>query len=561
MLEVRIMQMKERDNQVWWYGNDKTDGLLRLISVNDLLSTDAAITLSEWRGLDLSRSGPERPRYAAISHAWEPSDAVKELSMAANRPLKILIDGNKRHIVSWHGLRQAAKAAERLGCEHIWLDLVCLNQVSDNDKKAQIKNMGNIYEKAKAVIIMPGGVAAAQRPEDEALWITRAWTLQEAVLCHNTYVLVLRTTPTLGRGYDSSYVDDDLAVYTLKSLVGGKGTNVSTKTSFNVHCFGHDSTVKSLQAILEAGDNLAMKRSAAWRSIWLRRSKREQDMVFSVMHLLGVEIKVDYSKSRDYLIRELAWRASSLPSFLDIGSLPFWDGYGLLPQLPSFTEHERPFVRFGNRDMDAHEFIHGSTYISKFDLKILTSSWPLIKGDFICARIFEIQRQKSGRPCGPYICCHGETHEFIARHEVHGTHAVVLGEEAYYPHGPYADTKFIGPTVFFIERSEPGKWVKLQGRTQIPRSFLRKERSHVMIGGYSEGGIASCVCGRPEMWASPSGAGGNSNVLPPISLSVRDPGIVTDRGGFSAPLGYTGDKRPSPGYSFGQGGFGFRWFH
>jgi hypothetical protein len=287
-----------------------------------------------------------------------------------------------------------------------------------------------------------------------------------------------------------------------------------------VNCFGHDSTVKSLQAILEAGDNLAMKRSAAWRSIWLRRSKKEQDMVFSVMHLLGVDMKVDYSKSRNYLIRELAWQVSKLPSFLDIGPLPFWDDNGLLPKLPTFTKHGRPIVRVDGREADAHDYIYGSTYISKFDLKMLTSSWPFNQGDMICARIFEIQRQKSGRPCDPYISYSGEMHEFIVRREVKGSHAVILGDETYYPHGPSPNARFIGPTVFFIERSKADMWIKVHERTQIPRSFLGKERSHVRIGGYWEGGIKPCVCDQPEMWASSSGAGGNNGPLRPITLGA-----------------------------------------
>jgi hypothetical protein len=519
---VRIMQSKERDRLVWWYGRDKTDGLLRLISVSDLLYTEPTITLSEWqwRGLESSYAGQERAKYAAISHAWEPSNAVKDLSRVENRPLEIVVNDNRRHTISWHGLRQAAKAARFLGCEYIWLDLLSLNQISDADKTVQIKKMGLIYEKATAVIIMPGGVAAAQRAEDEAPWITRAWTLQEGVLCPNTFVLILRTTPSLGYGRDRTYVDEDLAVYTLKSLAGGRGTNVSTGTSFNVNCFGHDSTVRSLQAILEAGSNLTMKRSAAWRSIWLRRSKKEQDMVFSVMHLLGVEMKVDYSKSRDYLIRELAWQVGELPSFLDIGPLPFWDNYGLLPKLPTFTQHGRPILRIDGREADAHDYINGSTYISRFDLKMLTGSWPFLQGDMICARIFEIQRQKSGRPSYPYIFHNGERHEFIVLSEVHGTHAVILGDETCYPHGPSPNAKFIGPTVFFIEKSKDDEWIKLPGRTQIPRSFYGKGRSHVRIGGYWEDGIKPCVCGQPEMWASSSGAGGNNGPLRPITIGA-----------------------------------------
>jgi len=74
-------------------------------------------------------------------------------------------------------------AARYLGCEYIWLDFVCLNQLSKIDKQIQISNMGKICKNAAAVLIMVGGVQAAQSLHTKSTWIERARTLQEATFC------------------------------------------------------------------------------------------------------------------------------------------------------------------------------------------------------------------------------------------------------------------------------------------------------------------------------------------------------------------------------------------
>ena len=64
------------------------------------------------------------------------------------------------HTINWLGLVQAAVAARAYRCDYLWLDLLCLNQVSTKDKKLQIYNMANIYRHSYMVVIMPGSVVA-----------------------------------------------------------------------------------------------------------------------------------------------------------------------------------------------------------------------------------------------------------------------------------------------------------------------------------------------------------------------------------------------------------------
>src|SRR5947207_4269133 len=230
---------------------------------------------------------------------------------------------------------------------------------------------------------MPGGVAAVQSAEKSASWITRAWTLQEATLCTNTYVLILSPVPKgaslvasrCSTVLNLSLVNDTLAIAPLYQLIAAREKRAqlliawtvggeSIDIGFNVQCFGEEETVIiALEGALcatrqdmlpqgtdwqEATDerpamNFKMLQSAAWRSMWLRTSTKPQDMVFSVMHLLAVDIEVDYRRSRDDLIMEMAAKTSASPAWVDIGDkLPINPRSGLLPVLPSFHPNARP---------------------------------------------------------------------------------------------------------------------------------------------------------------------------------------------------------------------------
>jgi hypothetical protein len=197
---------------VWSYGDCGTPGALRLISVAQLLNPETrSVALYEWKPelLKFPRDGsvltpalqcPKgMPCYVAVSHTWMQSEDVMEKGKVAGRPLWVQTrlekeDGEKEkemeekeqnkeqnevngeeqekeekekepstHEISWLGLVQAATAAEDLGCEYLWLDLLCLNQVDSEDRRKQIANMHRIFANAAAVVVMPGGLSAAQR--------------------------------------------------------------------------------------------------------------------------------------------------------------------------------------------------------------------------------------------------------------------------------------------------------------------------------------------------------------------------------------------------------------
>ncbi|KAK5662518.1 hypothetical protein OQA88_8430 [Cercophora sp. LCS_1] len=455
-----LQALPESGQRPWAYGSNHTPGSLRLLSVPSLLTSKPTIELSEWRNLRLASSPRNIPRYAAVSHCWTPSPSVAKLAEQANRPLDITIEDAQLHRISWHGLCQAAFAARHLGCEYLWLDFICLHQTSSLDKKLQIENMGHIYSRAKAVIVMPGGVAAAQDARDEAYWIERAWTLQEATLCPNTHALVLH--PELGDvcaveyscstamvNYNVQNIRDDLALSTLSDLLSIRG-GVSLKVrhrpdgpwierEYSAACFGKSSCGSEALLALLAADNDAMRKSAVWRCLWLRTSKKEQDMVFSVMHLLGLKVEIDYGRSLEDLILELARKSASQPWWLDIGDkMAVHPRSGLLPALPVFQPHKPPVYLTPSGQVAASQYVNIGGYTRRFDIKILTPvDIGSFDGDLVCATIFSIDELGS------------------AISGAAGSHVMVIGDQACDMHSAY---DFIGPKARFLRRLRAGTW-------------------------------------------------------------------------------------------------------
>lgn len=110
------------------------------------------------------------------------------MAKQVDRPLLVQIP-EAQHDISWHGLQQAASTTNFLGCEYIWLEFLCLNQLSKKDKALQIPNMGNIYKITAAVLVVICGIQAAHDLHSSSEWMEHTWTLQEATLCRNTYVI------------------------------------------------------------------------------------------------------------------------------------------------------------------------------------------------------------------------------------------------------------------------------------------------------------------------------------------------------------------------------------
>ncbi|KIJ51499.1 hypothetical protein M422DRAFT_157841, partial [Sphaerobolus stellatus SS14] len=439
---IPLLSLSETNSgqTVWTYQGNGTPGAVRLISVEKLLSDGArSIDLFEWINLfppsklhsgqnqmPSSRQRSNIPSYAAISHVWAQSDEVIRISKEVKRPLYVHTGNPDPHVISWHGLIQCATAAKILNCDYLWLDFLCLNQLSKTDKILQIKNMSRIYSNASAVLVMFGGVSAAQGIEHPTAWIDRAWTLQEATLCQETYgVIDWTNTPdpnasfslsdTIITRHGSHFIKNyirftslpgGIAIAPLTAFLNfypgqylgrgylnrGDSSYTETEMQLQVRCLGtEERAISALSLAISAmwPDRTALRYLSAWRSMWLRTSTKSQDMVFSMMHLLDADIDVNYERKLEELLFELIDKTSSIPEWLLIGNrIPVMPNSGLIPILPTFTANSAPTIQIDGISYPAASLVNGDYGCRSIDIVIKSTS--IIDGHNICARMFNV---------------------------------------------------------------------------------------------------------------------------------------------------------------------------
>src|SRR5438105_619253 len=201
--------------------------------------------------------------------------------------------------------------------------------------------------------------------------MNRAWPLKESTLNMNTFALVDITNIPHMETHNRCIIANvraeikrlpgDIAIVNLPQLLrinieeplGLIGFEPIPQNHWpdcvlKVNCFGNNAlAVRALNIVFhglhsERG-NAEIIHSAAWMSIWMRTSSKPQDVIFSIMHLLGVKIKVDYRRPVEDLYFELLDKCISTPAWLSVA--PFFDiipGSGLVPALPTFSAQALP---------------------------------------------------------------------------------------------------------------------------------------------------------------------------------------------------------------------------
>jgi len=543
---------------VWSYEDViATPGAFRMISVAALLGSARAIHLHERNDLDWTNANGAYPKYAAISHVWDPSKAVRDACNANPEPINIAIKSDKEwHEIHWHGLVDAARAAERLKCEYLWLDLLCIDQVDRNetgDKKKQIQIMGKIYERAEAVIVMVGGVGAVQGVDAASAWIDRAWTLQEASLCENTYVLVnwpyqkKFTAARLFRDdpdnededklYEIEFMEvtrgKDLALIPLENLLELEllRPSITFPKGFDVHCF-ESSLVKgpdvdrrklnaarlALLAVLRAGKtgNEELKQGGAWKCMLLRISERRQDMIFSIMHLLGVEIEVNYKRTPESLYVEMVEKVAvrGYPAWLGVGSIngdiiPRNPQSGLCPEIPTYKGRELPKYKIQHKMFAVSEVISRSAdYISNFDIDFTN--------ELVCCRVLRLRMTSLYAVDETQLDLH---HSFltssdsqlegtciyrwnpgVAWHATTEIYVVVIGQTALFGrHHQTARDSGHSRWYVYLVRKIGVAWTRVgAGIWIVTRGSIPSPRTHLIFGARKESPWSNCDCDPPS---------------------------------------------------------------
>ncbi|KAH8586044.1 heterokaryon incompatibility protein-domain-containing protein [Bisporella sp. PMI_857] len=128
-----------QQSQSYGYGPLASERSIRIVEVRGSDKPDAELccTLKEE---DLGDS----PSYEAISYAWEGQTPSHRISCDG---LDLLVTGNCAEILR-HFRPKSPEQSRRL-----WIDAICINQSSVLEKNHQLKLMGDVYRKAKCVLV------------------------------------------------------------------------------------------------------------------------------------------------------------------------------------------------------------------------------------------------------------------------------------------------------------------------------------------------------------------------------------------------------------------------
>ncbi|KAK4654130.1 hypothetical protein QC762_401320 [Podospora pseudocomata] len=289
-------------------------------------------------------------RYAAISYVWK---GVPPLNPTANPPPTMTIKSAfNADPISLPALRTACRAALQLECPLLWLDGLCIKQGDEDDKAWQIQRMFSIYEHCHVCLILPGGLSRLVALEEETNWVSRAWTLQEAIAPPCCKVLFSWT-------HGTCYLESlfYLHVEQVEGDESGAGMTelvsllaASSRATYLVTKSEDDPTQEKKQKLemnLIVGDKRPGDRvqrnaligaldlkgkegmaSAIWRAAMMRVAYRPVDMILSIMGMFGVSLDARAFGHDDRLMAALAL----MREILARGGRAEW--LGVIPSLP-----------------------------------------------------------------------------------------------------------------------------------------------------------------------------------------------------------------------------------
>lgn len=128
--------------------------------------------------------------FAAVSYVWQGNIPENGCDAYAFK-VPVPEDAAPGDPISIQVLHDACLASMAHGATHLWLDRLCIIQTNGKDKRWQIKQMYDIYQRCHVCIVLPGGVQCLVRLDQETQWIHRGWTLQEVVAPRRDSVFVL----------------------------------------------------------------------------------------------------------------------------------------------------------------------------------------------------------------------------------------------------------------------------------------------------------------------------------------------------------------------------------
>ena len=138
------------------------EGEIRVVSLDSAADEAAPLAAS----LDVQRLGERgsASKYEALSYAWEDPTPVSSISL--RRPLHVRDTSGTYCAMQWieHTARLAKNLESALrhlrpasgGPRRLWVDALCIDQVNDVEKSAQVRHINKVFEEAERTLIWLG---------------------------------------------------------------------------------------------------------------------------------------------------------------------------------------------------------------------------------------------------------------------------------------------------------------------------------------------------------------------------------------------------------------------
>ncbi|RYP48532.1 hypothetical protein DL768_005611 [Monosporascus sp. mg162] len=141
-LSIYPSQLSISPSQLSIYPSQLPAGYIRLLKI-----LPRAVSNGPYLNLELSIAAllPEagrRPNYLALSYVWGPPNQEKKLVYVNGCPFTV-----------GRNLESALLHLQDKILLPIWIDAICINQVDDSEKSAQVAQMGTVYSSAQETII------------------------------------------------------------------------------------------------------------------------------------------------------------------------------------------------------------------------------------------------------------------------------------------------------------------------------------------------------------------------------------------------------------------------
>lgn len=202
--------------------------------------------------------------FAIVSHTWKKE--VKEWY----GPRRAWPNGGYMTIraFSKDDLVLACKILASLGVKYCWIDSICIDQDSAEEKSREINRMISYYKHPQCYIF-PHGIGTVGGPQGKPpIWYSRVWTLQELLVSrHPEHIYIVDSCEDIGELVNVEYHGKKIVKISHANVKQFVSDEVNTKFLWN------DSKPTKLDVLRLAG---------------CRYSTYEEDKIYSILGMLNV---------------------------------------------------------------------------------------------------------------------------------------------------------------------------------------------------------------------------------------------------------------------------------